>query len=98
MSGRRQKHDSQASVAPILPHEQEDPFVRDAQPRKRGKKKEKEGWFTGKITWVVFACTIVQLVVFIAMLVKNGEAMLRSCDYEACVLIVPQDSQQGRPS
>lgn len=75
MSGRRQKHDSQASVAPILPHEQEDPFVRDAQSRKRNKKKDKDGWFTGKITWVVFAFSIVQLAVFIAMLVKNGETL-----------------------
>ena len=79
MSGRRQKHDSQASVAPILPHEQEDPFVGDAAPRKRGRRrKEKEGWFTGKITWVVFACTIVQIAVFIAMLVRNGMEMVKT--------------------
>lgn len=76
MSGPRQKHSSQASVAPILPHEQEDPFVRDAAPRERGRgrRKEKDGWFTGKITWVVFACTLVQISVFIAMLARNGMA------------------------
>lgn len=74
MSARRHKHDSQASVAPILPHQQEDPFVRDAAPgkRERGRRKEKEGWFTGKITWVVFTCSLIQIAVFIAMLVRNG--------------------------
>lgn len=75
MGAQRKKHDSQASVAPILlPHEEDDPLVRDAAPRKRGRgrRKEKDGWFTGKITWVVFACTVVQICVFIAMLARNG--------------------------
>ena len=72
LSGRK-KHDSTATDTPILPHQIEDPFVRDADPRKKRRRKMKEGWFKGKITWVVYVLTAVQLVVFIAEIIKNGE-------------------------
>ena len=75
MSGRK-KHESAASIAPILPQqEQDDPFVRDADPRRerRSRDRRKDGWFSGKITWVVFTLTVVQLAVFLAELIKNGK-------------------------
>ncbi|KAK3114394.1 hypothetical protein LTR53_007361 [Teratosphaeriaceae sp. CCFEE 6253] len=73
----RNKHNSTNTISPILPHQIEDPFVRDADPRKKRRRKdtsrqEDDGWFRGRITWVVFTLTIVQLAVFIAQLVKNG--------------------------
>jgi hypothetical protein len=73
LSGRK-KHESATSISPILPHQQEDPFVRDADPRReRGKGRRREGWFSGRITWVVYTMTVIQLAVFIAELVKNGK-------------------------
>jgi len=54
----------------------DDPFVRDADPRKKRRRKsapqQEDGWFKGKITWVVFTLSIIELAVFIAQLVKNG--------------------------
>jgi hypothetical protein len=41
-------------------------------PKSNHRRKKKQGWFTGKITWVVFLATLVQLGVFIAEIVKNG--------------------------
>lgn len=73
LSGRRKKHDSTASVAPILPPEPEDTFVRDADPRKKRRRKSKDGWFKGKITWVCFALSAVQLIVFIVEIVRMGK-------------------------
>ncbi|KAK4504847.1 hypothetical protein PRZ48_002810 [Zasmidium cellare] len=73
LNGRKPKHDSTHTISPILPHEQDDPFVRDADPRrKRRRPVSKDGWFKGKITWVVYVLTFVQLVVFIAEIIKNG--------------------------
>jgi hypothetical protein len=37
---------------------------------------KKDGWFRGKITYAVFALTIVQIVVFIAEIAKNGNTSL----------------------
>ncbi|KAK3047938.1 hypothetical protein LTR09_010612 [Extremus antarcticus] len=73
LSGRRAKHASATTLSPILPHDQDDPFVRDADPRKKKRRKAKEdGWFTGKITWVVFVLTVVQLGVFVGEIIKNA--------------------------
>jgi hypothetical protein len=33
---------------------------------------KKQGWFKGKITWVVYVTTLVQIGVFIGQLVENG--------------------------
>jgi hypothetical protein len=79
LSGRRAKHASATSVAPMLPHEQEDPFVRDADPRRK-RKRRKDGWFHGKITWVCFVLSIIQIGVFIGEIVKNG---MSTCMVEA---------------
>ncbi|KAH9867041.1 hypothetical protein IAQ61_007632 [Plenodomus lingam] len=40
--------------------------------RKHRKKKQKEGWFSGRITWVVYLLTTVQIGVFVGELIKNG--------------------------
>ncbi|GAB7357886.1 hypothetical protein MBLNU230_g0055t1 [Neophaeotheca triangularis] len=72
LTGRRKKHDSTASVAPILAPEPVDPFVRDTDPHKKRRRKSKDGWFSGKITWVCFTLSVVQLVVFIAEIVRMG--------------------------
>jgi len=72
MSGRRPKHDSSATLAPIFPHQQEDPFVRDIDPNQQRKRRSKDGWFSGKITWVVYTLTLVELVVFLAEIIKMG--------------------------
>ena len=40
------------------------------------RRKKKQGWFSGKITWVVFAATLVQIGVFIGEIAINGEFML----------------------
>lgn len=81
---RGHKHGSMHSVAPILPpqHPDDDPFVRDAKPGKKRRRRsdgrndrvdEDEGWFKGKITWVCFFMSVVQLSVFLAELIKYGE-------------------------
>ena len=74
LNGRR-KHDSATTISPILPHQQEDPFVRDADPRKKRRRKGKDGWFTGKITYVVYVLTVIQIAVFLAEVIKNGEML-----------------------
>ena len=40
--------------------------------RRRHRQPEKKGFFSGKIPWVVYTLTLIQLAVFIAELVKNG--------------------------
>ena len=74
MSGRK-KHESAASIPPILPHQQEDPIERDEDPsrQRRQRGRRRDGWFSGQITWVVYTVTVIQLAVFIAELVKNGK-------------------------
>jgi hypothetical protein len=39
---------------------------------KKKKKKKKKGWFSGRVTWVVYILTTVQIGVFIGELIKNG--------------------------
>lgn len=77
LNGRKPKHDSTHTVSPILPHEQDDPFVRDADPRKQRRRQDpvKQGCFKGKITWVCFVLTFVQLVVFVAEIIRNGKSI-----------------------
>lgn len=66
-----QGHASSTTISPILPHETDDPLVRDIHPRKK-RRRSKDGWFQGRITWVVYVLTAIQLVIFIAELIKNG--------------------------
>jgi hypothetical protein len=42
-------------------------------PNPSSSRRKKQGWFKGKITWVVFAATLVQFGVFIAEIVVNSE-------------------------
>jgi membrane associated rhomboid family serine protease len=39
---------------------------------KRRKSKKKKGWFSGRVTWVVYILTAVQVGVFVGELIKNG--------------------------
>ncbi|KAF1836293.1 rhomboid family membrane protein [Decorospora gaudefroyi] len=41
------------------------------QPKRRRSKKKK-GWFSGRVTWVVYILTTVQIGVFVGELIKNG--------------------------
>jgi hypothetical protein len=36
------------------------------------RRKKRQGWFSGKITWVVFVTTLVQIGVFIGEIASNG--------------------------
>jgi hypothetical protein len=49
-----------------------DPEAYPQPSRKRSKKKKKKGWFSGRVTWVVYILTTVQIGVFIGELIKNG--------------------------
>lgn len=71
----RNKYDAQQTISPVGPHDNEDDFIRDADPRrqKRQNDEKKDGWFRGKITWCVFVLSFAQLIVFIAQIARNGE-------------------------
>lgn len=43
----------------------------EGRPREKRRKK-KEGWFSGRITWVVYILTAVQIGVFVGEIIKNG--------------------------
>lgn len=98
LNGRKLKHDSTHTISPILPHEQDDPFVRDADPRRKKRTPaSKDGWFKGKITWVVYVLTFVQLVVFIAEIIRNGR--FKDNNEESRHLLIEwQLSSQNPPS
>ena len=76
MSGRRAKHNSSATIAPILPDHISDRFVRDVDPNSVKKQRHISGedpWFNGRrTTWVVYVLTIIQLIVFLAQFIRNG--------------------------
>jgi hypothetical protein len=44
--------------------------------RKKSKRKmkKKKGWLNGRVTWVVYILTTVQIAVFVGELIKNGES------------------------
>ncbi|KAK5167503.1 uncharacterized protein LTR77_007202 [Saxophila tyrrhenica] len=71
LSGRQAKHASATTLDPILPHEQDDPFVRDADPRRKRRKAKKEG-FLRDGCWVVYFLTVVQIGVFVGEIIKNA--------------------------
>lgn len=58
-----------------------DPEALPRPSRKRSKKKKK-GRFSGRITWVVYVLTTVQIGVFVGELIKNGE--LWTCTHARC--------------
>lgn len=43
-------------------------------PKSSRRRRKKQGWFRGRITWVVFLATLVQTGVFIGEIVLNGES------------------------
>ncbi|ERF68682.1 hypothetical protein EPUS_05743 [Endocarpon pusillum Z07020] len=45
-------------------------------PKSSRRREKKQGWFSGKITWVVFAATLVQIGVFIAEIAINGSPIM----------------------
>lgn len=71
LNGRKPQHSSTQTITPILPPE--DPFVRDVDPREQRRGRGRGGWFTAPITWVVYVLTVIQLIVFIFEIVKNGK-------------------------
>lgn len=44
----------------------------------RTRSTKKKGWFSGRVTWVVYILTTVQIGVFVGELIKNGMSRLRS--------------------
>lgn len=54
-------------------HSQYPPSPEAQHPNKDLRRSKKQGWFTGRITWVVFVVTLVQLGVFIGEIVANCE-------------------------
>ncbi|KAI8943102.1 hypothetical protein NX059_001132 [Plenodomus lindquistii] len=42
------------------------------EPARKHRKKKKKGWFSGRVTWVVYILTTVQIGVFVGELIKNG--------------------------
>jgi len=75
----RPKHASQTSMAPIVTPDYNDPFVRDTKRQGRRRSQRdlpvQSGWFKGKITWVCFILSIVQIVVFVAQIARNGKRL-----------------------
>lgn len=61
------------SGEPLRPGYNADPEnVYPPREKRRRKPKKKEGWFSGRITWVVYILTVVQIGVFVGELIKNG--------------------------
>jgi hypothetical protein len=57
-----------------------DPEAYPRPSRKRSKKKKKKkGWFSGRVTWVVYILTTVQIGVFVGELIKNGTSGFWTC-------------------
>ena len=73
----RPQHE-QIPSAEVLPQEA-DPDLNKSLPnpvsqrRKKRREPEKTGFFRGRVPWVVYIFTLVQLTVFIVEMVKNGE-------------------------
>lgn len=50
----------------------DDPAIIDRPKDRRSRRKKKRGFFSGRIPYVVWTLTLIQVVVFIAELAKNG--------------------------
>lgn len=70
--GHGYKPDASDSQIPLRPTESPEQVASEPR-RRRRREPEKRGWFSGKIPWVVYFLTVVQIAVFIAELAKNGE-------------------------
>lgn len=54
------------------------------------KRRKKKGWFSGRVTWVVYFLTTVQIAVFIGEIIKNGT--LKSCIFRPLVFAIADGS------
>ena len=94
------KQSSQSSTAPVVTPEYNDPFVRDAKPARRPRAPsapQPKGWrryFTGRVTWVCYFLTLVQIIVFIVEIVKNGQLPSFPLCLHALVLTATSRSYQ----
>jgi hypothetical protein len=52
----------------------DDPAIIDRPPQNAARRRRKQGFFGGKIPWVVYTFTLIQICVFIAELAKNGKS------------------------
>lgn len=76
------KHNSRLNTNPVdwqnqptqYPPSPESPTQPQLLP-KSNKKKKKDGWFSGKIPWVVYILSLVQITVFIVEIIKNCECL-----------------------
>jgi hypothetical protein len=66
MDGHGHKHDDDSPIRYAVDEE--------GGVRRRKSKKKKKGWFQGRVTWVVYILTTVQVGVFVGELIKNGES------------------------
>lgn len=64
------KHDSDMAMQDHLP---DDPAIVDRPAQNAARRRRKQGFFGGKVPWVVYTLTLIQVCVFIAELAKNGE-------------------------
>ena len=53
-------------------HLPDDPAIVDRPSRSAARKPKRRGFFGGKIPWVVYALTIIQVAVFIGELARSG--------------------------
>lgn len=65
-------------------------------PKNKSKSKKKDGWFSGKIPWVVYIVSLVQITVFIAEIIQNCESQKHDC--KATALTSKKPSSQDHPS
>lgn len=64
---------------PVMPdHLPDDPAIVDRPSQNAARRRRKQGFFGGKIPWVVYTLTLIQVCVFIAELAKNGEEQAAS--------------------
>lgn len=47
-------------------------YQMDPEGRPREKRRKKKGWFSGRVTWVVYILTAIQIGVFIGEIIRNG--------------------------
>lgn len=85
MDNYKYKHSSQSSTVPVITPVYDDPFVRDVDPNSnkrrwprgaRASGGKKNGWFSGQITWVCYILTLIQIIVFIVEIIKNGNTLI----------------------
>ena len=66
---------SQTAIQPDDGMDVSEPRKHQSRPRRLSEEEEKRnGFFTGRIPWVVFITTLIQIAVFIAEIVKNCES------------------------